>query len=403
MAQALEGIKVVDFSWVLAGPALTRYLADFGAEVVLVESSGHPDIMRTSYPFRDDEPGLNRSTLWANFHSNKYGIALDLDTAEGIDVAKRLVSRADIVVENFIPGTMDRWGIGYGELAKVKPDLIMVSISLYGQTGPYARRGGWGSFAEGMSGFWNLIGWSDRGPSSYQSVIGDALVPFFGLNAVLAALDFRRRTGKGQQIDLSQLDVCSYLLAPLLQDYLVNGVEASRSSNRSPGSSPHGVFPCAGDDEWLAIAVMNDDEWQSFCAAIGAPEWRDDPRFRTFAARKSNEDELERLIDARTATWSADRLMYVLQKAGVPSGALRNGRTMNSDPQLQHREMFSWNEHPEIGQVSSFGTPFRLPLTPPTSRTAAPCLGEHTEWVCTQLLGMSSEEFIDLLNKGVFE
>ncbi|MBI2957727.1 MAG: CoA transferase [Chloroflexi bacterium] len=195
MARALEGIKVVDFSWVLAGPALTRYLADYGAEVVLVESAVHPDIMRTSPPYRDGQPGLNRSTLWADFHADKYGLALNMNIPEGIDVARRLISRGDIVVENFIPGTLDKWGLGYNELVKLKPDIILVSISLYGQTGPYARRGGWGSFAEGMSGFWNLIGWGDRGPSSYQSVIGDALVPFFGLSAVMAALDCRKKTG----------------------------------------------------------------------------------------------------------------------------------------------------------------------------------------------------------------
>ncbi len=218
MAGALEGIRIVDFTWVLAGPAMTRYLADYGAEVIKVESSVHPDVIRTSPPYNEGKQGLNRSGYWANYNCNKYSVAINLDHPKGIEVVKKLIAQADVVVENFIPGTMEKWGLGYHDLVKVKPDIIMVSISLFGQTGPFKRRFAFGAFAEVMSDFLNLIGWPDRGPSYFQQVIGDALVPYFGVTTLLSAREYRKRTGEGQWLDLNQLDVCSYLAGPLLLD-----------------------------------------------------------------------------------------------------------------------------------------------------------------------------------------
>lgn len=402
MARALEGIRVIDFTWVLAGPGMTRCLADYGAEVIKVESSVHPDVIRTSPPYNEGKQGLNRSGYWANYNCNKYSVTINLDHPKGIEVVKRLIARADVVVENFIPGTMEKWGLGYHDLVKVKPDIIMVSISLFGQTGPFKRRFGFGAFAEGMSGFLNLIGWPDRGPSYFQQVIGDALVPFFGVTTLLSALEYRKRTGEGQWLDLNQLDVCSYLVAPLLLDSVINGREATRCGNWSPGSSPHAVYPCSGNDRWCAIAVSTDEEWHNLVKAMGDPAWSHDPTFATFASRKANEAELDKLIGAWTVQFSPDELMDLLQKKGVPAGAVLTGEGIYNDPQLKHREAVWYMDHPEIGRFGYYTAPFHLSETPAEPRLPPPCLGEHTEYVCTEIMKMSTEEFIQLLNEGVF-
>lgn len=403
MSQALENIRVIDFSWILAGPALTRYLADYGAEVIKIESTVYPDMARTMLPYKDGKPGLNRSGYWANYHANKYGMSLNLNHPKAIDLVKRLISQCDIVVENFVPGTMDKWGLGYENLVKLKPDIIVVSISLYGQSGPYSRRSGWGAFVEGMSGFWSLIGWPDRAPTSFQTVIGDALLPFFALSALLTALDYRYRTGKGQHLDVCQLDILSYLLTPMLLDFTVNGREASRCGNHSPGSCPHGVYPCSGEDQWCTIVASTDEEWHSLCRVIGDPGWRCDPKFATFVSRKANEDELDKLIGSKTISFSPEELMHLLQNEGVPAGAVHNGKGITGDPQLQHREATWYMEHTEIGRFGYYTAPFKLSLTPAEPRMPAPCLGEHTEYVCSQILGMSTDEFVQLVNEGVFD
>ncbi|MBI4296389.1 MAG: CoA transferase [Chloroflexi bacterium] len=401
MADALEGIRVIDFSWVLAGPAMARYLGDFGAQVIKVESNIHPDVIRTSPPYHEGKPGINRSTYWANYNCNKYSMNINLDHPKGPELAKRLIAHADAVVENFIPGTMDRWGLGYQDIVKVKPDIIMVSISLFGQKGPYQRRFGFGTFAEGMSGLLNLFGWADRGPSYFQTVVGDALVPFLGVSTLLAALEQRDRTGQGQWIDLNQLDVCSYLMSPLLLDYAINGREASRCGNSSPGSCPHAVYPCSGVEKWCAISVCSDEDWRNLYIVMGEPDWWHDPRFATFASRKANEVELDQRIGAWTVQFAPEELMRLLQKAGVPAGAVLTGKGIFDDPQLRHRDSVWYIDHPDAGEVGCYTVPFKLSATPPQPRLPAPRLGEHTEYICTQLLNMSTEEFVQLFNEGV--
>lgn len=402
MAGALAGIRVIDFSWVLAGPGLTRYLADYGAEVIKVESSIHPDLIRTTPPYRDDKPGLSRSAFWANYNCNKYSAGINIDHPKGREVVKRLIAHADVVVENFKPGTMAQWGLGYQDLLKVKPDIIMVSISLFGQHGPYKNRFGMGTFAEGMSGLLNLFGWPDRGPSYFQNVVGDALVPFFGVTSLLAALGLRKRTGQGQWLDLNQLDVVTYLMGPLLLDSAINGREASRCGNYSPGSSPHAVYPCSGVDRWCAVSVTSDEEWRNLCAAMGDPHWSHDPKFATFAGRKANADELDGLIAAWTVQFSPGELMELLQKKGIAAGAVLAGEGIYADPQLKHREAVWYMDHPELGRIGYYTAPFRLSATPAEPRMPPPRLGEHTEYVCTEIIKMSREEFIQLQGEGVF-
>ncbi len=335
MKKALDGIRVIDFSWVLAGPGTTRILADYGAEVIKVESKTHLDVIRTSPPYGGGKAGVNNSGYWSNYHLNKFGMTLNLNHLKGIDIAKQLVAKADIVVENYIPGTMDRWGLGYKDLAKVNPDIIMASISLFGQNGPYKTRFGFGAFAEGMSGMFNLFGWPDRAPSYFQQVIGDALVPYMTVTALMGALEHRDKTGLGQLLDVNQLDVCSYLMSPVVLDANLNGHETRRNGNRSEGACPHGVYPCSGKDKWCAIAVTNDQEWRNLCAAMNSPEWASKPEYTTFIGRKKDEETLDSLIGNWTAAWDNNDLMNYLQKHGVPAGAVITGRGMTEDPQLQ--------------------------------------------------------------------
>jgi benzylsuccinate CoA-transferase BbsF subunit len=402
MEKALEGIRVLDFSWVLAGPTLTRCLGDFGAEVIRIESTTHPDVIRTSPPYKGGKQTMNNSGYWATYNCNKYSANINLNHPKGSELVKRLVVQSDVVVENFIPGTMDKWGLGYEELAKVKPDIIMVSVSLFGQDGPYKRRFGFGAFAEGMSGVSNLVGWPDRDPSNFQLVIGDALVPFFGVTALMAALEHRDRTGEGQCIDVNQLDVCSYLMTPLLLDYSINHRETNRCGNASPGSCPHSVYPCEGKEKWCAIAVFSDEQWRNLCEAVGNSSLVDDPRFSTFAGRKIHEQELDRIISAWTVQFSPGDVMHKLQEKGIPAGAVLSGSAITDDPQLQHREAVWYLDHSEIGKFGYYTMPFKLSATPAEPHLSPPCMGEHTEWVCTNILKMPIEEFIALLNEEVF-
>ncbi|MBI2858840.1 MAG: CoA transferase [Chloroflexi bacterium] len=401
MAGALDGIRILDFTWVLAGPATTRYFADYGAEVIKIESHVHPDFIRTTPPYNEGKPGLNRSAYWANYNGNKYGMSIDLDHPKGIELVKRLVPHVDIVAENFKPGTMAKWGLGYEDFAKLNPDIIMASLSLFGQTGPFSNRFGVGTFAEGMSGILNLIGWPDRIPSFFLQIIGDGLLPFFSVSALVAALEHRDETGEGQWLDLNQLDVCAYIMGPLLLDWATNGREPTRCGNRSAGSAPHAVYPCAGEDKWCAISVLLDEEWDNLRAAMGDPDWARDTKFATFASRKANEEELDRLMGSWTAGFSPDDLMNRLQAAGVPAGAVLTGKGIYCDPQLTHRGVVSYAEHPEFGRLGYYGTPYKLSATPSELRMPAPSLGEHTERICSQILKMSNEEFVQLVNEGV--
>ena len=402
-ARPLEGIKVLDFCWAAVGPISTRFLADFGATVIKVESANWPDTLRTGGPFKDGIPGLDRSGFFALYNSNKYSLALNLNHPRSNDLIWQLIGWADLVADNFGAGMMDRRGFSYEEIIKVKPDTIVIRSSNQGQTGPHARDGGFGSHVLGLSGLGYISGWPDRLPSHVSIGYVDVLGGFVATMAVLGALDYRRRTGQGQYIDLSQLESVIPLLAPLVLDWTANGRDAVRSGNRCVQAAPHGAYPCRGDDSWCAIAVFTDEEWQAFRHCIGAPPWAQDPRFSTLPGRKENEDELDLLVGQWTRERSAEEVMTALQAGGVPAGRVLNGQGLINDPQLAHRGHHVKLEGSEVGvhHIPNWG--FRSSETPPTYRAAAPFLGEHTELVCRDILGMSDEEFVELLADGAFE
>lgn len=399
---ALQDIKVADFTWALAGPVAIRYLAAHGATVVRVESALRPDALRTSGPFKDNKPGVDRSGYFAFLNANKYSIQLNLNNPSGREVARRLIAWADIVAESFVPGTMERWGLDYEEIRKMKPDIIMLRTSNLGQTGPQAKQPGFGQHLVGLSGFSYYTGWPDREPIGFGMAYTDMIAPRFAVAALIAALDYRRRTGKGLLLDLSQLETAIHFLTPQVLDYAVNGRVGNRIGNRCTYAVPHGVFPCRDEDTWCAIAIFTDEEWDRFTKVVDE-SWTKDPRFSTFLNRKQNEDELEELVSEWTTKFTAEQLMKLLQDAGVPAGVAQNNEEVLNDPQLGHRHSFWVLQHNTLGSYAHLGRPFSLSKTPAKSRMPAPCLGEHTEYVCTKILGLSDEEFVNLALLGAFD
>src|SRR5215216_4195782 len=287
---ALSDLKVVEFAVFAAGPVVSKHMANYGAEVIRVESHANPDGFRTHYPpFAGNQPGLDRSGCFAVFNDGKLGVTLNLKTPEGIDLAKRLVARADVVVENFTPGTVDRLGLGYDALRAVKPDLVMLSSCNMGRTGPYARHPGFGSMLSSLGGFTHLTGYEGETPLLNYGPYIDFIGAGFGLIAVMAALDHRHRTGEGQHIDLSQYETGLQFVAPALLDYSANGHVADREGNRSDHMAPQGAFPCQGEDAWCTISVTSDAEWVALRGAMGDPPWAADPHYATLLGRKAHE------------------------------------------------------------------------------------------------------------------
>ena len=401
MPSVLEGIKVVDFTWAALGPTTCDYLAVYGAEVIKIESQARPDLWRIVSPFAGDVPGIDRGGLFATANVQKYSMALNLSDKRGIEVAKKLVQRADIVVESYRPGAMARLGLAYDDLRKVKPDIIMLSTCMYGQTGPLAQLPGFGLTLTAASGISNLTGWPDRAPQP-SGEYTDFVVPRFNVLALMAALDYRRRTGEGQYLDISQMEAALHFMAPVLLDYSVNGRELSRTGNRNEWAAPHGVYRCRGEDSWCAIAVTDDKAWESFCAAMGRQEMLKDPRFASLMARLDHLDELDNLIEAWTIERNAEDVMEVMQAAGVSAGVAESGRQLDSDPQLKHRHYYHEMDHPEMGRMSYSGMPIKMSETPYRITRGAPCLGEHTAYICTEILEMPGEEFAQFMNDGVF-
>jgi len=398
--QALQGVKVVGFTWLAVGPQTTRELAVHGATVVQVESHRRPDIARSYPPFKG-KPHLDSSAFYAAFNPNKYGISLDLDKPRGREVARRLVRWADVLVESMTPGVMGRWELDYESCRRINPTIIYVSTTQHGQHGPYSRMPGFGAFAAAWAGYCELTGYPDRDPGLLHNNYTDFVAPWFLVTLVLAALAYRRRTGRSIYIDQSQTEAGLQLLGPALLDYSVNRRAATRRGNRDPYMAPHGVYPCRGDDRWVAIAVSNDAEWQALCRAMGEPAWTRDPRFSSPLSRKKHEDELDRLIAEWTAERDAEEVMLKLQEAGVPAGVVQTGEDLFRDPQLAHREHFRFLEHKYIGRQAYNSPAYRLSRTPCSLSKPAPCLGEDNLYVYTEILGYSEEEVSDLIAEGV--
>ena len=399
--EILEGVKVADFSWIGVGPQIARELAEHGATVVRVESHKRPDGLRVSFPFRDGIVGIDRSAFGAAYNTNKYGMSLDLAKPKGREVARRLVAWADIVTDGFTPGSMARLGLDYESCRQIKRDIIYFSTCQLGQKGPYNTFGGYGAMGAAYAGLSHLTGWPDRPPVMLPNGYTNFISPWYLALVVIAALDYRRRTGKGLYLDESQIEAGITFWGPGILDYTENGRIATRMGNRDPNMSPHGAFPCLGDDRWVVIAVATDAEWRALCQAMGDPEWARDPKFATFLGRKENEDELEHLIAEWTKDYAPHQVMATLQGVRVPSGVVQTGEDLFNDPQVKHRQHFRLLQHKEIGLHHYQAPAYRLSKTPAYIWKAAPCLGEDNEFAYKEILGYSDEEVTRFLLEGV--
>lgn len=394
---------MAQFSWAVIGPLIAQYFGEFGAEVIKIESMKKPDPQRLMAPFKDDRIGINRSAFFACVNANRYSMSLNLNHPKARAIAKRIANRADIVIDSFTPGVMAKWGLDYESLRKERPDIIMLSTCMYGQTGPLAKMPGYGGPLTAMSGVHYITGWPDQPPSMPTGgAYTDYIVPYFAALVLTAALIDRQKTGKGRYIDLSQYEAALNFVTPLILDYEVIGREAEREGNFSPCAAPHGVYRCKGDDRWCAITVYTDEEWEHFCHVIGSPNWCKAPQFSTLLGRVKNAAELDTRVEQWTIEHNAEEVMHLMQNMGIAAGIVQNGKDLDYDPQLKQRGYYWYLDHPEMGTWGYSSLGFQMPKTP-REMTRAPLLGEHTEHVCTKLLGISDEEFIQLDHEGVFE
>ena len=402
MGNALDGVKVIEFSNAYVGPVTAKQLGDYGATVIRVESTFRPDPSRTSQPYKDNIPGLNRGGYYAYYSGNKYGITLDLNNKRGMEVLEKLLKWADVAIENFRPGVMEKWNLGYEQIRSINPGIVMLRTSNQGQTGPYSSMRGVGNGLNGLTGLVHLTGWPDRPPTVMMLAYSDYLVPFLGATAIIAALDHRRRTGKGQLIDMSQFEAGLQFVLTAILEYTVNGKEVQRMGNASNCIAPHGVYRCKGEDRWCAVAVVDEKKWQALCELMGSPSWTQEERYSSLGKRKENEIELNNMIEEWTVNYTPEELTVLLQDAGIPSGIVKTPKDIFFDPQLRHRNFLWQMDHPEMGPFHHLGQSAILSKTPAQGRMPAPCLGEHTQFICSELLRMSDEEFVELLTDGAF-
>ena len=403
---ALDGLRVVEFSAAMAGPWIGRFLAWCGAEVIRVESKKHPDVVRLYVPPWAPERGTQpRLSPWfTDWNAGKRFVALDLGHPRAVELARKLVAASDVVIENYSSGVLEKLGLGYEDLRRVRPDLVMLSTTGYGARGPCRRYVTWGSNIEALSALATLSGPPERACTVTQFAYPDPLSALHGLFAVLCALDHRRRTREGQYVDLAQLEVSVAALGPALMEVLANGREPRRLGNRSLRAAPHGCYPCRGDDRWCAIAVFGEEDWAGLRRALGEPAWAREPRFASAASRRAHEDALDRHIAAWTHERDAWQVMEALQAQGVAAGVVQNVEDLaRRDPQLAARGFFEEIEHLAKGTVVATGIPLGLTGTPGRSGPAGAGLGQDNAYVFGTLLGLSPREIRACVEAGAIE
>ena len=391
------GLRILELGAGAAGPVATRYFAEQGATVIRVESSVRPDFLRLLHARPGEAVDLDAAPMFALLNPDKWSVSIDLRKPAGVELVLQLADWADVVAQNFAPGAMDKLGLGPSQLLARKPALIVVTSALFGQTGPQRHYPGFGGQGSAIAGFNHLTGWPDRESIGPYATITDSLSPRYVALLIAAALLERSRGGGGQHIDVSQIETGVYSLSELVVRCSANGESVARAGNREEGAAPHGVYPCAGDDAWIAIAVASDDEWQALVAAMGAPTWAREPRFATAAGRVAHQDDL----DARLAAWTHESgaylLMAQLQEAGVPAGVVQHLNELLQDPQLAHRRHFVPLDHAVLGVLPYERAGFRLSASPGGFDDSGPLLGEDNDKVLGEILGLSPAEIEQLL------
>ena len=390
-------IRVADFSWVGVGPISTKVLADHGADVIRVESQTRPDVLRAAGPYTGDTPGLNKSQFYGNFNTSKRSLSLDLKQPEAIDIARRLIAQSDVLVESFAPGALQRMGLTYESLAAENPSLIMVSTCLMGQSGPLAQLAGFGYHAAALAGFYEVTGWPDLPPDGPWMAYTDTIAPRFISSLLMAALDQRRRTGRGAYFDVAQIETALQFLAPELLHVQTGGEQATRMGNRSHFAAPQGCYPCKGEDRWCAIGIDTDEQWQALCAELE----RGDLATLDQAERVHRHDELDQIMAAWTADQDAYALMQRLQDLRVPAGVVQSSGDLLHDPQYAHRDFYRWIDHQEMGHIPYAGHQYSLSDIDHGPRSPAPCLGEHSYEILSALLGLDDEAIAHAFASGI--
>jgi benzylsuccinate CoA-transferase BbsF subunit len=396
-----DGLNVLELGSGAAGPVATRYLAEHGARVVRIESAKRPDFLRVLFLTPDSKHGLDGSPMYVLLNPDKESVALNMAESEGVELARRLVAWADVVVENFSPGVMAKWGLDWEGVRALRPDAILVSGCLFGQTGPQRKYPGFGGQGSAIAGFNHLTGWPDREAHGPYGTITDSLSPRYVATALVAALLERRRTGKGRHIDVSQIEAAVYSLSEMIVRRSANGESEVRRGNRSERAAPHGAYPCRGDDAWIAIAVEDDGAWTALVDALGDPEWARDPALARVEGRLAAEARIDEALARVTREEDAHALAERLQAAGVPAGPVQSFADLLEDPQLDHRGHFVPLRHVHLGELPFERSGFRLSASPGGYTRPGPNLGEHDREVLGGILGLSDAEIEDLAAREI--
>lgn len=402
----LEGIRVLDLTMFFAGPISSRILSDLGAEVIKIESGSHFEVFTRTNVYPENKPGeepWNRGCLFHSLNAGKRGISLNLGSEKGKQIFKRLVEISDVVIENFRPRVMDSLDLGYEELRKVKPDIIMVSMSGLGHYGPLRDFYMYVPGLEGMSGLSYNTGNPDEPPLLSGYAYGDWVLGATGAAALLIALYHRRRTGRGQYVDIAGREAVICHIGEMIMDFTLNGRERMRVGNYHSSAAPHGCYRCKGDDSWVNIAVESDEQWRRFCQAIGNPSWTKEERFSDSLSRWRNQEELDRLVEEWTRQYGHYEAMEILQKVGVPAGAVLNMKEMHVDPHLIDRGFFDVVDHGR--GIGKRPIPRHMPAKFSNVETfvpkRAPCFGQDNEYVLCGLLRIPKDDLRRLEEENV--
>lgn len=394
----LEGIRVISFGTGAVIPDFGKILGELGADVIKIESRGNMDFMRTIGADPDNIGGFNES------NRSKRSFGINLKTDKGRDLVKSLIKMTDIIGENFRGGVMKSHGLDYESVRQFKPDIIYVGSQGFGRGGPFSDYQAYGPMLSAASGLLSL--WAhptDPYPVGANVPLPDHMASKQAVVAALAALDYRRRTGKGQFIDMSQVEVAAGLIGEACLDYTINKRVQKPVGNRNPYAAPHNCYRCKGDDQWCSISIFTNDEWERFCKAIGSPPWTKDSKFLDVLSRLRNVDELDRLVEEWTMEHEPLDVMNTLQAAGIAAGVcLRPAETL-TDPQLQWLNAFVEVDHPVAGKRIYPNIPFKMSEVKLPPSTSAPVLGQHTEEICRDLLKMSESQINQLKEEGVLE
>lgn len=388
----LQGLRVLDFTRVLAGPFATRILADFGAEVIKVQS------LKTV-----KDAKYNTTGYFSTWERNKLGITLDLSHPEGKTLALKLVKISDIVIENFTPRVMKNLGLDYKSLKRIRPDLIMISMSGMGQTGPWKDYAAFGETIQALSGVTYLTSFTQNTPLGLGYSYADHIAGLYAALAALIALEYRDSTGQGQYIDLSEYQAMCTLMGPMIMDSIINNNPAVPVGNDPDYSvaAPYGCYRCLGEDQWCVIAISTDEEWQALCCVMGNPSWTKEVTFSTMKQRIKHSKELDKLLEQWTIKHGSEEVMSLLQESGVPVGTVRNARELAEDPQMVARQFFMEAHHPVLGKIKSDSTPVRLERSPAQLWRTAPLLGQDNHYVYHELLDISESEMSRYIKEGV--